>query len=45
MTQTTKLTKEIFSTVYQWGRTGVVVDYRAPYFRKLVRQLLASKKV
>ena len=44
MTQTTKLTKEIFTTVYQWGRTGVVIDYKAPYFKKLVRQLIASTK-
>lgn len=33
------LKKEIFETVYQWGRTGVIADSDAPVYRKMVNDL------
>lgn len=44
MTKKVKLTKELFDMVYSWGRWGLVVDYKAPAFRSVVRQLVAESK-
>jgi len=33
------LIKEIFDTVYQWGRIGIKTDHKAPTYRKLFKQL------
>ena len=31
--------EELFNVVYQWGKTGVVVDFMAPVFQGLIRQI------
>ena len=36
---TKNLRKEIFDTIYQWGRVGVVTDENAPTIKKLLDNL------
>lgn len=38
-----KLEKELFNMVYQWGKIGVQVDYRAPAFQTVLNQLMGKK--
>jgi hypothetical protein len=33
------LKKEIFDTIYQWGRAGVVVDENSPVIKKMLDDL------
>ncbi len=35
--------KELFDMVYQWGKVGVVVDYRAPAFQYLLNDIRADE--
>ena len=43
MTQTAKLSKELFTMVYAWGKWNLVVDHKAPAYRRLVKKLIASQ--
>lgn len=43
MTKTNKISKEIFRTVYHWGRVGVVVDYKSFAYQTMIGQLLGNK--
>lgn len=36
--------RDIFETVYQWGRVGVVIDANAPGYRRLIEKLLYDLK-
>lgn len=35
--------KELFDMVYQWGRVGAVVDYKAPAFQRDIKELKKSE--
>lgn len=34
-----ELVKDIFDTVYQWGRVGVVADYTAKTYQDMIKKL------
>jgi len=36
--------KEIFDTVYQWGRAGIKVDYTCQTYQKAIEELLAETR-
>jgi hypothetical protein len=36
------LEEELFKTVYDWGRAGIVVDSQSPYYKKLIKQLITE---
>ena len=38
------LPREIFETVYQWGRVGIVVDENCPTFKGLIEDLLKEER-
>lgn len=31
--------KELFEMIYQWGRVGIVVDYKSPVFQKGIKKI------
>jgi hypothetical protein len=35
--------KELFDMVYQWGRVGIVVDFRSPAFQKVIKKIKNSQ--
>lgn len=37
--QKERIVKEIFSTIYDWGRYGVKVDYKAQAYQRLISEL------
>lgn len=37
--------KELFDMVYQWGRVGIVVDFRSPAFQKAVKEIKNSQYI
>lgn len=37
--------KELFDTVYQWGRVGVIVDENTPTFKRILQKLYELKNV
>jgi hypothetical protein len=39
-----KLFKEMFETVYQWGRVGIVVDHTCPTYQSYIRLILKQEK-
>lgn len=41
---TAEVEKEIFDTVYQWGRVGIIVDENAPTFKRILQKLYELKK-
>jgi hypothetical protein len=37
------LEEELFETVYQWGRVGIVVNHMAPTYRRMVNDIRADE--
>lgn len=35
--------KKLFEMVYQWGRVGIVVDYKAPAFQQAIKEIKKSE--
>jgi len=39
-----KLIKELFDTVYQWGRVGIITDERCDTFQSMIKGLLEPQE-